>query len=396
MENISLPDSQIISDLGLYEKYKLGTINSVTKLEPSSLNIPEGIAPEVAYHVEVEDPYVKAFDPEMVATVEMHEDMVNTYARRRRIAGKWQRAVGTAYIDDDGEEHTKQEWGDPVSHQKVYGELDSQGLYAWNSLIPSAIALTYLSDPLAPDFIKDAKGNVICEFDPMARLWLSANTDARAIRNRGTIMADIVKSYILDGGVDANQLKWMSVACGTALPAMKAAVHAGITPELTLVDFDHDSMNATEDLAMEIGFMGEITKHRINIFDAGQMAKLRTFLGDNGDRPRIIDLMGIFEYTGNDLGVDPASFLRSNYDMLHPGGKLIFGQMRADRPRPDFTMGVVRWPYVAMRSPAEVMKIIQQAGIDTKTTKLYLPNDGVYTICEIEKPLGNEAFAVAA
>ena len=72
--------------------------------------------------------------------------------------------------------------------------------------------------------------------------------------------------------------------------------------------------------------------------------------------------------------------------MLHPGGKLVFGQMRSDRRVADFTMGVVSWPFIEMRSPAEFMDIIDKSGINPLDTTLFLPSDGVYTVGVISKP----------
>jgi len=97
-------------------------------------------------------------------------------------------------------------------------------------------------------------------------------------------------------------------------------------------------------------------------------------------------MMGIFEYTGGNSKRDPVSFLKSGYDMLYPGGRLIFGQMLDTRPNPDFTMGIIGWPYVQMRSPAEIMEIVVKAGISPKEVKMYFPTDGVYTVVSIDKP----------
>ncbi|MGH7238343.1 MAG: hypothetical protein ACREGF_07450, partial [Candidatus Saccharimonadales bacterium] len=243
-----------------------------------------------------------------------------------------------------------------------------------------------------PDTITDIKGEEFL-LDDTARRWLINGTDARAIRNRGTVLAELVKGFIEDKNCPDLRPKWMSVACGTALPSMKAAIHAGITPDLALVDISQTAMAATEELAAEIGYTGSITKHFKNIFKSKDMAELRDFLGSNGDRPQIIDLMGIFEYVGKHIRANPVNFLRANYDMLRPGGQLIFGQMRDDRPCQDFTMGVIGWPFIVMRSPKQVLEIVDKAGIPTISAKLYLPEDGVYTICSIQKPDGHEQFA---
>lgn len=401
--SFEIPSQETLMAGDLSERYKLGKILSVSSLLPEQLNIEQECAPRAIYEVDIEDPYVKELDPDLVESVRMHERLVDRYARERRFSGSWQRQVGTAYTDENGmTKEDKTEWGDPVAHARFFDDVDSEGLRAWLNLIPSAAALSYLTDPLTLDNVVNKRGKYASNMDDMSRLWLTACTDAIGIRSRGTLMAELVSAYVKDSTLlsvtsdETSKLRWMSIACGTALPAMKAAMLAGIKPELMLVDIDSRAMKSTEKLGQEIKFEGDISQHRINIFDDSEMATLRGELGNNGERPMVIDLMGIFEYTGEALGVDPAKFLRSNYDMLHPGGRLIFGQMRSTRPVPDFTMGVVGWPFVEMRSPKEFMKVIKDAGISTNNTSLYLPTDGVYTVGVIDKPLDAEAFAAAA
>lgn len=384
------------------ERYQLGTIKEIEQVDPSEFGISQDLAPGAAYKLKVSDPYVEALDPSLVASVRHREDQADTMARGRREAGMWERKAGTAYIDSEGNTRDKRiKWGDPVAHDEFFGEMGSDALRMWLSHIPSANALTHLSDPVNLKEITHRNGKVTADVDDVARLWLTTCTDAQAIRNRGTVMAELVSAYVANAeskGDDLHQksLKWMSVACGTALPAMKAAQRANIEPELLLVDIDEKALSSTQALGKEIGFVGSLEQTMTNIFDENDMAALRESLGENGDRPRIIDLMGIFEYTGEHTGIDPAKFLRSNYDMLHPGGRLVLGQMRDDRPNADFTMGVVGWPFIVMRSPEEVMQIISDAGIPPEAAKIYMPEDGVYTVCAIDKPEGAESFAVAA
>lgn len=384
------------------ERYKLGTVESVQEVDPLSLGISPELAPGAAYIVEVQDPYLAQLDAEVVSSVRSREDQADALAHDRRMSGKWQRQHGTTYVDSEGNERDKRiKWGDPVSHDDFFDEMGSDALKMWLSNIPSANALTYLSDPVNLESITHRNGKQSAEVDNAARNWLTACTDAVAIRNRGTVMAELVKGYVdssIEKGEDfhADAMKWMSVACGTALPTMKAAQRAGIEPNLLLVDYDEKVLHATKELGQEIGFVGELRQEKTNIFSADDMAALRSELGSNCERPRIIDLMGIFEYTGEHTGINPAEFLRSNYDMLHPGGRLILGQMRDDRPNPDFTMGVVGWPYIVMRSPEEVMQVIKDAGIPVESAKLYMPEDGVYTVCAIDKPEGVESFAETA
>lgn len=401
MSETIIPPLDEFKDREPTELYKLGRIDSFREATAAEFNIPDELAPGVIFKVDVTDPYVEALNPEVVAYVKAREDQADAHARERREAGKWERKAGTAYIDSEGNTRDKRRsWGDPVAHKEFFDELNSDALTQWLSLIPSANALTVLSDPEALDVVSGRNGTT-AEADDTAKLWLTACTDAQAIRNRGTVMAELVNGYVNEaaekGDINKTQaLKWMSVACGTALPAMKAALKSGIDPEMLLVDIDENALKSTEALGEKIGYKGTLEQHMTNIFSPEDMAELRTYLGDNGGRPRIIDLMGIFEYTGEHTGIDPATFLRSNYDMLHPGGRLILGQMRDDRPNPDFTMGVVGWPFIVMRSPSEVMQVIKDAGIPVEAAKLYIPEDGVYTVCAIDKPDGVESFAQAA
>lgn len=383
-----------IDELGLVqEKYQLGEIIDAYAVDPANYGLTDELTPSGITEVVVSDPYLAKLElnhPGTAEAVRLHEASADAYARARRESGAWARRPGTAYTDTAGEQQAKTQWGDPVSSDEFFkgpNGLNSPALDVWHTqYIPSAEALRYLSDPQTIMEIVDRKGTVY-PIDETARTWLTACTDAVAIRSRGTVMAELVKEFV-DGHPELrDDMRWMSVACGTALPAMKGAVSAGLTPELVLLDIDTKAMKATRSLAPEVGFTGDITQIRQNIFDPQEMVRLRDELMEDGDkRPHLMDLMGIFEYTGDELGVDSSEFLRSNFDLLRPGGRLVFGQMRADRPVPDFTMGVVQWPYVSMRTPTELMGIIQKAGVSPEWVHVYLPRDSVYMVCTIDKP----------
>jgi hypothetical protein len=368
------------------EKFQLGKITSERLVAVDKYEIPFEIAPSRVIELDIADPYLEALPETQKEEVQQLERLGNDLAKRRREAGAWKRQKGTAYKDQNGVLiEDKKVWGDPVSMQVLDDTLQNEAFKAWRTLMPSSVALAYLSDPLSFHDITNKDGQILAPLDEEARAWLTACSDAIGMRSRATVLSELVREYVRISK-SSSCLKWMSVACGTALPTMKAAVHAGIKPDLMLVDIDESAMDATEQLAEEIGFEGNITKRRTSIFRESRMSELREELGHNGDRPRIVDMMGIFEYTGENLKKDPVTFLKSNYEMLYPGGRLIFGQMRKDRPNPDFTMGAIGWPYVEMRSPKEIMEIIVAAGINPKEVSLYMPNDGVYTVVSIDKP----------
>lgn len=379
------------------EAYQLGIITDVENIAPERFGLAPAEQPAAIYEVSVEDPYVEFYDKATRAEIAEAEQSINDYAAMRREAGFWERKPGVAYTDEDNVSHDKNDWGDPVSKRFHFTQtVNGPDMDAWVADVPNATALAVLADPRGIPTITDKAGNthVIQE---ESRKWWSLCTDAVGIRSRATVMAELVKGYISDEaetGADAIQgLKWLSIACGTALPTMKAAVHSGLRPNLTLVDFSNDSMGAVETLADEIGFEGNIEKKRMNIFNPASLEKLGRTFDEKGGRPKLVDMMGIFEYTGDNLGVDSVNFLKSGYDLVAPGGKLVFGQMRSDRPVDDFTMGVVGWPYVEQRSVQDVMKLITDAGIPAERVNLFLPKDGVYTVVTVDKPSATVALA---
>ncbi len=373
------------------EKYQLAEVVNLEVVQPEEIGISPDNAPGSISRVRLVDPYVEYWSFSDLENVKSQEREADSFAATRRNNGYWERRPGTAYIKDDESEGTKHVWGDPVSGNLFFNKmLGSDGIIAWRSKIPSAKALLDLSDPIGEESVTDKKGRSV-ERDETAKKWLSLCTDARAIRSRAAVMAQIVSDYALSN-TGTNKVNWLSVACGTALPAMQGAIKAGISPRLFLADYDEHAMASTELLGREIGFSGEIIlpnavvgSGSINIFDENVMKNLGDTLRDTDRSPDLMDLMGIFEYTGEDLGVDSVKFLKSCYDILAPGGKLIFGQMRSDRPFPDFVMGVVGWPFIKMRSPNEFMQIIQETGISSQNTDIYLPEDGVYTVGVITK-----------
>lgn len=358
------------------ERFRLAEIVDVQPLAHEAVGIDASRAPASVAEVRVIDPYiVEGYydDPEAFEMVQHEETLLNELAHVRRLDGKWQRKQEVAYDIKDGEIQDRVEWGDPVTSEALFKK--SPVLAEWHKDVPSARALTPLADPTSVE-------------DPLARKWMTNCTDAIGIRSRAAVLAASAQAYIHDHPEKRNDMRWMSVACGTALPAMKAAMHADVTPSLTLLDLDRSAMETTQQLGQEIGFQGDIDQRRANIFNKAAMQRLKAQLTAGGEdrRPDVMDLMGIFEYTGDNLGVDSAEFLESNYDLLKDGGRMIFGQMRTDRPNLDFTMGAVRWPYVETRTPDEVMSIIEKAGIPTSSVRIFLPTDGVYMVVTIDKP----------
>ncbi len=373
------------------EEYKLGDIVDIKESSFNKFDITLELQPKATYEVTIKDPYVELFSDQEKQEVNSKEIFISSFAEQRRLKGYWSRGIGKAYIDENEvQQERKHESGDPVSSNILFNKLiSSTALNVWRKIIPSAISLMYVSGPFAKQDITDKKGNAVY-IDETARKWWSLNKDCIAIRARGTLLSYLVNDFIekkmftQEGRLP--NLVQMSVACGTALPVMQSVLKVDIESKLILVDKDKKALSATETLASEIGYSGQIFKYdETNIFSTDEMESLSNELDDKNLRPMIIDLMGIFEYTGNNIGVDPVNFLKSNYDMLQEDGRLIFGQMLSSRPLKDFMMGAVGWPYVETRNPEEVLGIIREAGIPLDSVKIYFPDDGIYMVVVIDK-----------
>lgn len=394
-----LPLEGVEFDVLNQEKYRLGEIVDIQQIHPAEFGMAPHEAPAAIYEVAVSDPYIEAHTPQEQAEVLQQEYGASEFARVRREAGMWSRKAEAAYVDLDNNEQPKTAWGDPESTKLFFDEmLDSNALRVWRrDLVPSALALAYLSDPQQVQTVTSKEGEVV-EVDDTARKWWALCTDGVAIRSRATVMAELVKEHVTrqQATGEDQDFRWMSIACGTALPTMKAAVHSGVQPKITLIDFDRKAMSATKELAAEIGFEGDIDDQKpMNIFNTKNLDALRDKLAAEGKLPSLVDMMGIFEYIGDDTGVnvDASDFLRAGYDLVAPGGRLVLGQMRDDRLVEDFTMGVVAWPTIEQRSPKELMQVITAAGIPRESVRMFMPTDGVYTVVSIQKP---EALEMAA
>ena len=367
------------------EPFALGAVTLGPALAPAARGIAPERHPAELRLVHVDDPYVTTWSDADRAEVAAIESECDALARSRREAGYWQRAPGTAYTLDQQSAPAPDTsgWGDPVASAAFFQRVGSRAACAWQTLVPAAKALLYLSDPWHSGSVHTKRGTT--PIDGRARRMLSLVTDAIGVRARATVMAHLVEDLIAQFNRPSERLRWMSVACGTALPAMKASVRAAIRPELLLVDFDTEALRAAGGLASTVGFAGVVHTKRMNIFNVERLRSLGDQLAATGRSPDLVDLMGIFEYSGSNLGVDPVAFLGAAWHAVAPGGTLILGQMLADRPLPDFAMGVVQWPYVEMRHLDKLLQITVAAGLPLEHTRVHLPSDGVYAVISATK-----------
>ena len=194
------------------------------------------------------------------------ELLISTQVADRHAAGQWERRPNTVCYTPDGTEQTKQTWGDPELKALHFDYIGPPAIWAWSTLIPSSRALTVLADPRLPTNVTGADG-ITVPIDEAARRWCSLASDAIGVRARASIMAHSLHQFAdakLTTPATRKNLRWMSVARGTAQLTMTAAMYADLSPELLLVDLDKAAMATTAALATDIGFTGTVSSHRVN------------------------------------------------------------------------------------------------------------------------------------
>ena len=378
---IASPESPVCTDLppGIKEPFQLPEVKGWTDLDVSFL--PEELRPGSARSIDVHDPYSALETPEAVEIVINEEQYFNEICQEAREAGLWERAPGIAYPVEG--EKNRSTSGYVPAMQKFFG--DKHPIFQdWaTKSAPSAFALAAISNPIAGQPVLDKEGHRIGELDSDTARWFRVATDGVAIRTRAAVLGLLVNEA-LESDKTLTEGRWMSIACGTAVPTLQVARLAGIKPELTLVDFNTSVMDATTDIANALGIGNGFNKEAGNVFDQSFMESSL----EGG--AKIIDLMGIFEYLGPQLerlGIDTKAneFMKWNYDLLAKGGRMVLGQMLTNRPRPDFTMGTIGWPFIVTRYLEEIMETVVDAGIDPKNTHVTIPNPGVYAVVAIDK-----------
>ncbi len=253
--------------------------------------------------------------------------------------------------------------------QAWLGDTAVRSLAAWHGLVPTALALDYLTKPMVG---RDINGEMAT---PQTVAQLRFVADAIGVRDREVAMAWIVGRHMktMPGSGTAETL---SLACGTALPAINAAIEVqkatGRRMNLTLADIDQAALDRVAENAAEAGFTGGLNKLKpVNI--------LRKDLAEYLDRVtgrKLYDMVeetGFLEYmpdAGDEMqayrkkGLPPASeFLRKSFELVAPGGISVSGNMVLPRRQLAFVFGTVDWPIINARSEKQILTIYERAGL---------------------------------
>lgn len=269
--------------------------------------------------------------------------------------------------------------GELVLHNAASRSLfSSPALLEWRrDLVPSARALFPLQRPWLSRL---PSGGAV---DERARMLFLDSTDAIGIRTRAKVMRDVVERST--HGVDASaDLRWVSLACGAAVPVLDAvsAVPAGRV-RLVLVDMDRASLDFAGDLAAAQGLTeGEDFELLERNLVSGVVARTELVEELGEGTAHVVDALGIFEYFSDASCV---RLLRNAYRLVAPGGVLVVSNMLSDRPQLALNRRGVGWPTIVPRSVEDLTALVAAAGLPLERTTVHLPQDGVYAVVQVDR-----------
>lgn len=293
------------------------------------------------------------------------------------------------------------DYGNPAT-QKLIERID--GLEHWLESVPRASALAPIYDPRLPLL---ENGNAI---SPELYQWLCNIDDAIGIRSRAAVLGQLIEQEVARHDWSERPMEWASLACGAAQPVLKTAEHiqrftGGPAPNVTLVDFDTSALRLARSYADEYGVADSTKVVSRNLLAHHGIADHLDIVDEKeGGLPvasyDVVDAVGFFEYLKDEdspyvykgvVRADRApragavTFLKNAYELVRPGGVLLFGNMRDTHPQLQFTLNAVQWPHIRPRSIEQVRSVIAAAGIDDPVT-VHTPTDNVYAVYALHKP----------
>ncbi len=270
--------------------------------------------------------------------------------------------------------------------------LDAQanpGLRKWRSQhVPTAGALVPCQ---RPDQRRLVDGTALLDHESDIFRYVD---DAIGVRTRAALMGGLLWQHAHQA--EQKDLNWLSLACGAAIPVVDAA--AGLSRRrvhvrLTLVDHDRAALRLASRIAAEQHISTCV--HRMNVLARQGLTR---HLGHQGYD--VIDILGLFEYlkdqdwtyryqkvmvSSHRPMAGAVTLLRNAWELLRPGGLLVFGNMLPTHPQLDFTLHVVQWPHIRPRAPQQIQSAAAQAGLPVDRLRGYRAPDGVYGVYALRK-----------
>lgn len=342
---------------------KRGTVTDVREVPPYSLqgnHLPEKVR---VYEMSVDDPYLAA-DP---TGYDLVTDYVNGLETSLRESG-FDVRTGRS------EARRAKEYNDFTRAWFAHPSMETGRL--WRDLVPTAEALDYLLEPDVGKEITNRDGEST-RITKEAALQLRFVHDAIGIRDRSSALQEIAARHLGSLAASHKHVRWLSLASGTAKPAL-AAAHAveaktGTTMDLVLADYDSNALDHVAENAQQMGFRGRFIPVKANIVRDGLRDELVAATGEQNQQYDVVENMGFKEYLpqeGDEMSArrgrrlpQASEFTRQAYSYVKPGGILISGNMVLPRPQTDFVFGVIDWPLINARSEESILRVYEQAGI---------------------------------
>ena len=248
------------------------------------------------------------------------------------------------------------------------------GMRAWREYMPGGFATYHVHSPHKRR-MKNGK-----KTDAMTRALFRHSSDAEGLRSRAAIMAHIVQEIVAEHPKEP--IEWVSLAAGSGQPVYDACRRLSRKDQrrviLTLADISSDMMDFAERIYKDEGLrLGAVEFELANVVKAAGRQQLFS-----NRTPLIIDIMGLFEYLTDKQCV---ALLKSLYEVLAPGGAIIFTNMSPGHPHLHVHQRGLGWPGVIQRTIHEVVALIEKAEIPTSAQSVYRAEDNVYNVFKVEK-----------
>ena len=247
------------------------------------------------------------------------------------------------------------------------------GFRSWSGYIPGGHATYYVYQP---HHRKMANGK---RLDPVTNGLFRHCLEGVGMRTRAYILSWLVQQWAQSQQVP---VRWLSIGCGSGQPTFDASKRLPSdlrsASQLVLVDRDQDVLDFARALHREQHHeLPACEYRRLDFLDSGSPALLST-----DGQYQIIDAMGVLEYLDHPRSVQ---FIRQCYELLDPNGILVFSNMDEDRPDYDINQRVIGWPRLNLRSPEEILRAIDDAGVPRQAVTLARAADGVNNIIQLRK-----------
>jgi hypothetical protein len=210
--------------------------------------------------------------------------------------------------------------------------------------------------------------NIIYNYDGQGslldRLWIGHMRNAQAVRNRKRIITQVIHEMAASAAKRGKIFRLLSLASGSAQPAIEGLSDVSTPVEMLLIDFDRSAGPYAMKIAKKYGLENAVNFKPGNLFKFDRKVLL------NGFDPDTIEIAGFFDYLRDEEAV---LLLRRIYEVLPSGGHLITCHIHDNVERP-FMTDVIEWGRddgkqrpMLYRTREELVRLVQAGGFNSMT-----------------------------